>query len=122
MSNCKSSKEKRGTHFSRHVYHLPETPPPKAQSSIISTLFSKTERRSKLKGMAKKMVDVSGGGGIGKKRLIKRSKKKSIHKVIHYLLSDCYLYAPILISPSPINSHAAPTRGFFHFSFPAPFY
>ncbi|CAK9329786.1 unnamed protein product [Citrullus colocynthis] len=61
--------------------------------------------------MAKKMVDVSGGGGIGKKRLIKRSKKKSIHKVIHYLLSDCYLYAPILISPSPTNPHAAPTRG-----------
>ncbi|KAE8653066.1 hypothetical protein Csa_019814 [Cucumis sativus] len=60
--------------------------------------------------MAKKMVHVS--GGIGKKRRIKRSKKKYIHKVIDYLLSDCYLFAPLLISPSPIdNSHVTPTRG-----------
>ncbi|XP_038880614.1 uncharacterized protein LOC120072259 [Benincasa hispida] len=82
--------------------------------STISTLFTedkKTERRRKLKGMAKKMVHVNGGGGIGKRRLIKRSKKKSLHKVIDYMLSDCYLFAPLLSSPSPINSHAVPTRG-----------
>lgn len=78
-----------------------------------------SQNKEKTKRMAKKMVHVGGGGGggIGKKRLIKRSKKKYIHKVIDYLLSDCYLFAPLLISPSPINnSHVTPTRGFFHFS------
>lgn len=59
--------------------------------------------------MAKKTVHVD---GVLKKKIMKRptKKKKTIHKVVDYLLSDCYLFAPI-ISPSPYNSSRTPTKG-----------
>ena len=90
-----------------------KTQPPKhnlAPFRLCFWVLGKKEEE-KIKGMAKEMMHVESGGGNVKKRMMKRRrKKKNIHKVIDYLLSDCYLFAP-LISPSPFNSYRAPRKG-----------
>ncbi|XP_022134861.1 uncharacterized protein LOC111007025 isoform X3 [Momordica charantia] len=60
--------------------------------------------------MAKRIVN--GGATVTvKKTIMKRRKKKTIHKVVDYLISDSYLFAPLISSNPPFNYSRSTPKG-----------